>query len=148
MSGAGIAAKALDVKKLADGKAYKFGGKTTDGFDCSGFVSYVFKELFPDNALSFSMTVDGYIASKLFEDVTASKVGDIIIFPKEGQNGSHIGIVISDTQWVGSQSSTGVKEVDFKNPYWSKRKQKFRRLKQISTASITFGTKNIGILVS
>ena len=140
INGTGIASKAKAVAALMAGKAYVWNGKTLDGFDCSGFVSYVFKQLFPNSASQYTLNVAGYISSTLFEDVsaTARQAGDIIIFPASGGAPNHIGIILDTEFWVGAQSS-GVDKVKFSNPYWSARSQKVRRLKIESTAAIALG---------
>lgn len=140
-SGQGIATKAGEVATLAAGKAYTWGGKTLEGFDCSGFVSYVFKDLFPNLASGFEMSVAGYIASDLFEDVEAAnrQPGDIIIFPASGSQVNHIGIVFDDKHWIGSQSSTGVAKVKFTNSWWGARTAKYRRLKAASPVAVQLG---------
>lgn len=49
-AGRGIAHRADKVFEIMEGKPYKWGGKNTNGFDCSGFVAYVFEHLFPERA--------------------------------------------------------------------------------------------------
>lgn len=140
ISGQGIAVKAVEIARLVAGKPYIWGGKTLDGFDCSGYVSYVLKELFPNHSTQFEMNVAGYLKSDLFEDIeeTDAKPGDIIIFPASGGHPNHVGIVYDTESWLGSQSS-GVGRVKFSNSWWGRRKRKFRRLKTASTASIEAG---------
>jgi cell wall-associated NlpC family hydrolase len=72
--------------------------------------------------------------------------GDIIIFPSTGGFVNHMGIVIDQERWIGSQSSTGVEYVKFSNAFWGKRKYYFRRLKNYSTQSISSYIKNAGFL--
>lgn len=68
-TGKGIAHRADKVFEIMEGKPYKWGGKTTNGFDCSGFVEYVFEQLFPEKAAAFKTNVAGFMASPHFEKV-------------------------------------------------------------------------------
>lgn len=141
LNGQGIAEKAGEVAKLAAGKAYKWGGKSTDGFDCSGFVSYVFKALYPNQADDFALGAAGFGSSDKFTDVAESdrKAGDLVYFPADGNLVDHVGIVLDEDHWIGSQSSTGVAKVKFSNPWWGKRKRRFRRLGSLSTTALQRG---------
>lgn len=141
LSGQGIAAKAEAVAALVAGTAYVWGGRTTAGFDCSGFVAYVFKALLENQATSFDMTVAGYKSSTLFEDVAAGQqqAGDLVIFPAAGGAVNHIGIVFDAVHWIGAQSSTGVAKVKFSNVYWGARTKQFRRLKALSVQAVSVG---------
>lgn len=139
VTGQGVAAKAIEVGNSMAGVAYAWGGKTTAGFDCSGFVSYVLTQLFPN--APFSGDVSGYISSARFVDVADSerRAGDIVIFPASSGAVNHIGIVLDETRWIGSQSSTGVKAVLFSNPYWGNRTRKIRRLVGLSAVAMQLG---------
>jgi cell wall-associated NlpC family hydrolase len=139
VNGQGIATKAVEVGVTMDGKGYVWGGKTTTGFDCSGFVSYVFNQVFPNT--SFGGDVAGYIANPGFDDVAEAdrKPGDLIIFTAFGNMPNHIGIVVDATHWIGCQSSTGVAQVLFTNVFWKARPHKFRRVKGLSTVAMNSG---------
>jgi len=65
------------------------------------------------------MSVAGYIGSDLFDAVAEAdkKPGAIVIFPARGGYPNHIGIVLDSATWIGSQSSTGVKDVNLSNSY-------------------------------
>jgi cell wall-associated NlpC family hydrolase len=141
LNGAGIAAKAIEVGTLMAAKPYVWNGKTTDGFDCSGFVTHVFKALLPSQATSFELDVAGFKTSALFEDVAAGSqaAGDLVIFPGGAGAVNHIGIVLDATYWIGSQSSTGVAKVKFSNTYWGQRTKVFRRVKALSVAAMGAG---------
>lgn len=141
VSGQGIANKAVEVANLAAGNDYLWGGKSTDGFDCSGFVSYVFGKMFPSASAAYQMNVTAYTTSDLFDTVEEAnrQPGDIVIFPAHGGAPNHIGIVVDAATWIGSQSSTGTKDVKFSNPYWGARPRKFRRVRALSTLAMNGG---------
>ena len=142
-SGQGIVAESMRIYQLVDGRKYIWGGKTLDGFDCSGFVGYVFSNLFPEKKSHFLTDVQGFINSKLFETVDVARPGDIIVFPSVDGFVNHIGIVVDDERWIGSQSSTGVAYVKFSNRFWGKRRHYFRRLITYSAQSISSYTSNV-----
>ena len=89
------------------GSPYLYGGSTPNGFDCSGFVSYVYK--------NFGYTLTRSSAG-MFRDngVTVSKseliAGDLLFFSSNGgRSVTHVGIYIGDDEFVhSSTSSTGV----------------------------------------
>ncbi len=139
VNGQGIAAKAVEVGGTMAGKAYTWGGKTTDGFDCSGFVSYVLNQVFANT--SYGGDVAGYIANPGLDDVAEAdrKAGDLIIFPAFGNMPNHIGIVVDATHWIGCQSSTGVAQVLFSNVFWKARPHKYRRVRGLSTVAMNAG---------
>jgi cell wall-associated NlpC family hydrolase len=85
----------VNYAKTLLGKPYKYGSCTPDGFDCSGFVSYVYGHFnIPITRSSYTMAEEG-IPIPLKE---ATK-GDLIFF--KGTNlkdptVGHVGIVISE----------------------------------------------------
>ena len=76
---------------------YKYGGNTPTGFDCSGFVSYVFKHF---NIL-LPRTSSEYINIGIIVKSDQVKKGDIILFSGSeidlGKVG-HVGIITSVTE--------------------------------------------------
>lgn len=128
--------KAEAARVAADGKDYLWGGTTTDGFDCSGFVMYVFNETYGSNTLA-RVTAEGLRTGGRFPRVVeAPKPADLIFFSGQsgGETATHVGIVISATRWIGSQSSTGVAYVNFSNSYWRPRILSYGRYDQLTTA--------------
>jgi cell wall-associated NlpC family hydrolase len=117
-----IVAKAEAVRIAADGNPYLYGGNTTAGFDCSGFVIYVFNQAYGLNTLA-RVTADDLRTSGRFRVVTDPQPADLVFFSQNprGTRAHHVGIVIDASRWIGSQSSTGVAYVDFANSYWRPR---------------------------
>jgi len=115
-------AEAARVDALA--RFYTPAGNTPDaGFDCSGFVIYVFNQTFGANALP-DVTAEQLRLGGRFSVVTSpARAGDLVFFAASagGAIASHVGIVIDSTCWIRSQSSTGVECVQFTNPYWQPR---------------------------
>ncbi len=119
---------ANQAAKDAAGKPYTPNGRTVAGFDCSGFVTYVYHQVFPRYA---HMNTDAIQASALYRKVAMPQPGDLIFFPT-GVNPydkksypNHVGIVLDGSTWIGSQSSTGVAAVKMINPWWSPRTKCF-----------------------
>lgn len=102
------------------GIKYVYGGSTTKGFDCSGFVSYVFKH--------FGITLER--ASKDMgrygETVKKSDLqpGDLVFFDTNGGlNGiNHVGIYIGNSKFIHASSGNGRKVTisSLSDSYYSK----------------------------
>jgi peptidoglycan DL-endopeptidase LytE len=98
------------------GTPYVWGGETPkSGFDCSGFLVYVFKK----QGISLPRTVA--TIWNVGTPVNAPSVGDIVFFETHRPGASHAGIYIGNNQFIHSGSSTGVTISKLGNPYWSKR---------------------------
>jgi cell wall-associated NlpC family hydrolase len=112
-----ILAFAEAARVASSGKPYTWGGSDTDGFDCSGFVAYVFNKAFgvgnPPRA-----TAEDLRTGPFFDKVTdGPKPADVVFFGST--MATHVAIMVSTERFIGSQSSTGVAYVKFSNPYWA-----------------------------
>lgn len=82
----------INYAKSFLGVPYVWGGKTPSGFDCSGYVSYVFKNFGVNlTAYTFSMKNEGTEVSR--SDLQPC---DIVFF----NNFNHVGMAISTTQYI------------------------------------------------
>ncbi|MDF3026134.1 MAG: hypothetical protein K0S23_441 [Fluviicola sp.] len=103
------------------GVPYKWSGVDVDGFDCSGFTSYVMKEF----KVSLSRRAeDQYNSSTKVKQKNAQK-GDLVFF-NNGSGISHVGIVISakgePLTMIHASSSKGVIVTNIEDSeYWLKR---------------------------
>jgi hypothetical protein len=67
-----------------------------------------------------------------------ARAGDLVFFSAApgGTTASHVAIVVDDTRWIGSQSSTGVAYVTFSNPYWHPRLLSYGRYPGLQVSAI------------
>lgn len=84
----------IDFAKKFLGVPYVYGGATPAGFDCSGFIQYVFKEF------GYSLARSAGAQSLFGYDVTLSDLqpGDLLYFKGRNVNSSaigHVGMVTS-----------------------------------------------------
>jgi len=107
------------------GAPYRNGGSDPSGFDCSGFVSYVFAQ----QGLAVPRTVaEQYDAGR---GVAADSLvpGDLVFFSTVAPGASHVGIVVSADLFVHAPSSNGVVRVErLSSPYWNARFVGVRRV--------------------
>lgn len=94
----------IEYAKTLLGVKYVYGGSTTKGFDCSGFVSYVFKHFgITLERASRAMGSHGTAVKK-----ADLKPGDLVFFDTNGGlNGiNHVGIYIGNSKFIHASSST------------------------------------------
>lgn len=86
------------------GYPYVYGGSSPSGFDCSGFMQYVFAQF----GYSINRTATAQLANGTYVEYNDMRPGDIIYFGY-GSTASHVGMYIGNGQFVHAQnSSTGV----------------------------------------
>lgn len=106
--------KVVNVAKQYLGVNYRFGGSSPSGFDCSGFVYYVFKK----SGKSISRTTAASYYSKA-KKISAPQVGDLVFFSNTYQRGiSHVGIYIGSGKMI-SASGTQVNISPVHTGYWN-----------------------------
>ncbi|MFC4735950.1 NlpC/P60 family protein [Bacillus daqingensis] len=95
------------------GSPYVWGGMSPSGFDCSGFINYVFNQ----HGESLPRTVAQMWSAGT--PVSNPQPGDIVFF--ETRTGpSHSGIYLGNNEFIHSGASTGVTISNLSsNPYWS-----------------------------
>ncbi len=100
------------------GTPYRNGGTDPSGFDCSGFVRYVYGE---HGVLVPRRVSDMYHAGK---DVPPADLqpGDLVFFTTVAPGASHVGIAIGGDEFIHAPSSAGAVRVErMSASYWSTR---------------------------
>ncbi len=107
------------------GVPYRLGGSSPRGFDCSGFVKYVFDKF---NIKVPRTSVAQYDPARRIRDPRQLKVGDLVFFSgrRISQRIGHVGIVSKVNPKTGTfafihSARAGVQETSSENEYYKKR---------------------------
>lgn len=100
------------------GAPYVNGGATPEGFDCSGFVQYVFGR--HGRLLPRETREQFRVGSPVNRDELAP--GDLVFFSTIAPGASHVGIAVDRDRFVHAPSSRGVVRVErLSADYWRRR---------------------------
>lgn len=100
------------------GSPYVYGGMSPSGFDCSGFVNYVYK------LCGYSMS---RVASSIYNnngtyvEKANLQLGDLVFFASNSSSIGHVGIYIGNGQFIHSSSGAGCVVIsDLSSSYYLK----------------------------
>ena len=99
------------------GTPYRYGGNTPQsGFDCSGLVTYVFRDMLALNLPRTSRELAAMQGPKIEPQRLAA--GDLVFFGNKG-NVWHVGIYVGEGRFVHAPSTGGTVRLDqLDGPYW------------------------------
>lgn len=112
----------LGYAKSFTGVPYVYGGQTPAGFDCSGYVKYVFKHI----GIDLPRTAAEQFHRGTRVSNQEARPGDIVAFSSGGIN--HIGIYLGDGKFISATSSQGVQTASVYGGYWGGRLYGFSRI--------------------
>jgi len=99
------------------GVRYKNGGKTPDGFDCSGFTMFAYKE----NGYDIPRKATSQYFSGHKITLRSAKPGDLVFFNISGSRISHVGIYLGNNSFIHSPSPGKSVSYASMDNYWGKR---------------------------
>ncbi|MBW3114352.1 C40 family peptidase [Bacillus sp. MCCB 382] len=118
----------VNLAKEHIGTPYKFGGTTPAGFDCSGFLYYVYGQL--GIKLPRTSSEQYQVGQKVSK--ANLQPGDLVLFSNTYKPGiSHAGIYVGDNQFISAENA-GIKISSLDNPYWGPKFTAGKRLDSVS----------------
>ena len=112
------------------GIQYKYGGNSpATGFDCSGFVRYVFR-----NAANLSLPPTARAIAQIGKSIKKDELqpGDLVFFNTLKSAFSHVGIYLGDNKFIHAPSTGKTVQVDsMQNSYWASRFEGAQRLDEV-----------------
>lgn len=111
------------------GVAYRFGGTTPRGFDCSGFMQYVFQKTFAVNiprTAAQQATVGSHVSRGNLQP------GDMVFFKTQGPRRiSHVGMYVGNDRFIHApRTGKRIEITSLSNRYWSSKYATARRVKR------------------
>lgn len=108
----------IKTAKKYIGTRYCFGGTTPKGFDCSGFVQFIFKQ----NGFAIPRTADEqYKLGQCIKKRADLEPGDLVFFSTYEKGASHCGVYLGKNQFIHVSSSKGVRIDSLDDSYWKPR---------------------------
>jgi len=112
-------AKIVRTAKRYLGVKYKNGGTSPRGFDCSGYVMYVYEK----NGILLPRSVKSQYNAGNKIGPRQRKPGDLVFFKtSKRKRYSHVGIYVGDNRFIHApRTGKRISFAELDNPYWRKR---------------------------
>ncbi|GAB4073617.1 hypothetical protein GCM10028778_11200 [Barrientosiimonas marina] len=107
--------QAIKAARNQIGTPYDWGGESPDGFDCSGFIQYIFQ--MEDKSVPRTVSEMWNFTAH----VNSPSIGDLVFFETYKPGPSHMGIYIGNDQFIHAGESRGVEKSKLSNSYWNER---------------------------
>ena len=106
----------INTAKSYLGVPYRMGGTTPSGFDCSGFTSYVFRNI----GINLPRTSSDQYQAGTKVSKADLKPGDLVFFEKTYNKAgiTHVGIYSGNNEFISATSSKGIKVDSLNSTYW------------------------------
>ena len=110
------------------GVAYRFGGTSPTGFDCSGFMQFIFRK-------SFSVNLPRTSAEQANVGIPVSRnelrPGDMVFFRTSGNRISHVGMYVGNDRFIHApRTGKRIEITSLNSQYWGTRYATARRVKR------------------
>jgi|GEM_PF-1253092 len=105
----------VEVAHSLVGTPYEWGGDSPDGFDCSGFVQFVYET--QDKTVPRTVSDMWNFATPVDEP----SIGDLVFFETYQAGPSHMGIYVGDDKFIHAGESNGVAIGELSESYWQER---------------------------
>lgn len=121
-----LPAAVLRTALSLEGVPYLWGGDNpSTGFDCSGFVRYVLAQ----HRITAPRTSAEQFLIGARVDLTQVRAGDLVFFSTIAPGASHVGLAISNEEFVHAPAASGVVRTErVRAPYWQSRYVGARRI--------------------
>lgn len=91
----------VDIAMKYIGTPYVYGGSSPSGFDCSGFTSYVYRQM----GVSLNRTAAGQASNGYAVSKSELLPGDLVLFNTTGSGIGHVGLYVGNGNMVHSPYS-------------------------------------------
>lgn len=135
--------KLINQAKKYIGVKYVYGGTSPKGFDCSGYVKYLYNKV----GVTLNRTARNQLANTVIIAKEDLQPGDLVIFSNTSETGfaSHTSIYIGNGKIIHSGASRGVYIADLDGDYYVKHYQCSRRV-VLTDVSVTATLPTMGSL--
>jgi cell wall-associated NlpC family hydrolase len=112
----------VSTSKRYIGTPYRWGGQGPGGFDCSGYVQYVYRRA-AGVELPRSSSEQYASGRGRFVGRNSLQPGDLVFFATSGRGVSHVGLYLGNNQFIHAPSSGNLVRIDSLNDpyYWRDR---------------------------
>jgi len=105
----------VEEAKLYIGTQYQWGGTSPSGFDCSGFVQFVYEQ----HNITIPRTVNEIW--NFSSTIESPSIGDLVFFETYQPGPSHLGFYLGNGDFIHAGASNGVQISNMDESYWSNR---------------------------
>ncbi len=119
------AQQVVDFGKTLIGTPYLYGGTSPKGFDCSGLVQFVYKQV------GIFLPRTSHAQYQSLTKIDHPEVGDLVFFAYD-KHINHVGIYVGNNKMLHAPSSNKHVEIaSLDSPYWQKRYAGARRVNDL-----------------